>query len=90
MQVMLGDRTAGRSWPYQIELGPTGMVALRQEDVAAGDASPRADLEPFGDLPKTGLTMTVFVDQQAGRMAVMLPGGARSGTPGRSRRRASW
>ena len=76
VQVMLGDRTAGRSWPYQIELGPTGMVALRQEDVAAGDASPRADLEPFGDLPKTGLTMTVFVDQQAGRMAVMLPGGA--------------
>ena len=74
VQVMLGDRTAVRSWPYQIELGPTGMVALRQEDVAAGDASPRADLEPFGDLPKTGLTMTVFVDQQAGRMAVMLPG----------------
>ena len=74
VQVTLGDRTAGRNWPYQIELGPTGMVALRQEDVAAGDASPRADLEPFGDLPKTGLTMTVFVDQQAGRMAVMLPG----------------
>ena len=74
VQVMFGDRTAGRNWPYQIELGPTGMVALRQEDVAAGDASPRADLEPFGDLPKTGLTMTVFVDQQAGRMAVMLPG----------------
>ena len=74
VQVMLGDRTAGRNWPYQIELGPTGMVALRQEDVAAGDASPRADLEPFGDLPKTGLTMTVFVDQQTGRMAVMLPG----------------
>ena len=74
VQVTLGDRTAGRSWPYQIELGPTGMVALRQEDVAGDGASPRADLEPFGDLPKTGLTMTVFVDQQAGRMAVMLPG----------------
>jgi hypothetical protein len=74
VQVMLGDRTAGRSWPYQIELGPTGMVALRQEGVAKDGAPPRADLEPFGDLPKTGLTMTVFVDQQTGRMAVMLPG----------------
>lgn len=91
-QVMLGDSTAGRSCPYQIELGPTGMVALRQEDVAGEDAPPRADLEPFGDLPKTGLTMTVFVDRQAGRMAVMLPGVAKpvadltvapvAGTPG--------
>lgn len=73
-QVMFAARTGHGNSAYQIELRPTGMVAVRQEGAVAGAASPPADLEPFGPLPKTGLAMTVFVDQQAGRMAVVLPG----------------
>jgi len=57
----------------RLELGPDGMVAVRDERGASGDAG-RADLQPLGDLPDSSLKLTVFVDQQIGRLAVMLPG----------------
>lgn len=58
---------------YRLELGPEGMVAVRDELEAAGTEG-RADLEVFGSLPEKGLTLTVFVDRHAGRLAVMMPG----------------
>ena len=57
---------------YRLELGPDGMVAVREEKGSA-DGDSGADLEPCGDLPENGLTLTVFIDQDAGRLAVMLP-----------------
>ena len=57
---------------YRLELGPGGMVAVREEKGSA-DGDSGADLEPCGDLPENGLTLTVFIDQDAGRLAVMLP-----------------
>jgi len=57
---------------YRLELGPDGMVAVREEK-GSTDGDSAADLEPCGDLPADGLTLTVFVDQDAGRLAVMLP-----------------
>ena len=57
---------------YRLELGPDGMVAVREEKGSA-DGDSAADLEPCGDLPENGLTLTVFIDQDAGRLAVMLP-----------------
>ncbi len=57
---------------YRLELGPGGMVAVREEKGSA-DGDSAADLEPCGDLPENGLTLTVFIDQDAGRLAVMLP-----------------
>ena len=64
------DGAKDAALPYCLELSPEGMVAVREEQ-AAGDG--RTDLEPFGDLPETGLKLVVFVDQVAGRMVVMLP-----------------
>ena len=57
---------------YRLELGPGGMVAVREAKGSA-DGDSAADLEPCGDLPENGLTLTVFIDQDAGRLAVMLP-----------------
>jgi hypothetical protein len=58
---------------YRLELGPADMVAVREEKDPAGGGDHRADLEPCGELPENGLTLTVFIDQDAGRLAVMLP-----------------
>jgi len=65
------DATPG----YRLELGRDGdgIVAVREEEGSDGGAGGRADLQPCGDLPENGLTLSVYVDQQAGRLAVMLP-----------------
>ena len=59
---------------YRLELGPDGMVAVRDEPGAGGKPG-QADIAPCGDLPENGLAVSLFVDQQAGRLAVM-PAGA--------------
>jgi|GEM_PF-720920 len=59
---------------YRLELRPDGVVAVREENGTKGSGDSRADLERCGDLPERGLMVTVFVDQEAGRLAVMLPG----------------
>jgi len=58
---------------YRLELSPDGMVAVREEKGSAVAGDDGADLEPCGELPENGLTLTVFIDQDAGRLAVMLP-----------------
>ncbi|MFM7290341.1 MAG: hypothetical protein ACKO6B_03800 [Planctomycetia bacterium] len=55
---------------YRLELGPDGMVAVRDEPGAGGKPG-QADIAPCGDLPENGLAVSLFVDQQAGRLAVM-------------------
>ena len=65
------DFTSG----YRLELRPDGVVAVREENGPAGSGDSRADLERCCDLPERGLTVTLFVDQDAGRLAVMLPDG---------------
>ena len=63
------DATQG----YRLELGTDGIVAVREEEGSNGGAGGRADLQPCGDLPENGLTLSVYVDELAGRLAVMLP-----------------
>jgi hypothetical protein len=58
---------------FCLELRPEGLVAVREE--GGGGDTGRADLQPCGDMPANGIALTVFVDQQAGRLAVLLPGG---------------
>jgi len=65
------DSTSG----YRLELRPDGVVAVREENGPAGSGDSLADLEPCCDLPERGLAVTLFVDQEAGRLAVMLPDG---------------
>ncbi|MFM8709291.1 MAG: hypothetical protein ACKOHK_14725, partial [Planctomycetia bacterium] len=55
---------------YRLELGPDGMVAVRDEPGAGGKPG-QADIAPCGDLPENGLAVSLFVEQQAGRLAVM-------------------
>lgn len=59
---------------YRLELGPAGMLAVREEQTGQSRNRSRADLERFGDLPEKGVTVTLFIDQRLGRMAVVLPG----------------
>ena len=59
---------------YRLELGTEGLVAVREEEGVDGGAGGRADLQSCGDLPENGITLSISIDQQAGRMAVMLPG----------------
>lgn len=74
LRIAVGSSAARDSdGAYRLELGPAGMVVVREEKDPAGGGDDRADLEPCGDLPENGLTLTCFVDQQAGRLAVMLP-----------------
>jgi hypothetical protein len=54
---------------------PDGVVAVREENGPEPSGGNRADLERCGDLPERGLAVTVFIDQEAGRLAVMLPDG---------------
>mgnify|MGYP003332956648 CR=1 FL=1 len=61
---------------YRLEFGPAGLVAVREEAGAAGGGAGRADLEPCGAPPQDGLALTLFVDQIAGRLVVMLPDAA--------------
>jgi hypothetical protein len=75
-KLSLASRGSQGRATYEIDLGPAGMLALRQEQ-AAGGAPERADLERFGDLPDNRVVLAVFVDQKAGRLAVMLPGNAK-------------
>ena len=60
---------------YRLEVRPDGVVAVREENGPEESGGNRADLERCGDLSERGLTVTVFVDQEAGRLAVMLPDG---------------
>ena len=64
-----GDSSSG----YRLELRPEGVVAVREEDATKEGGVSRADLASCGDVPERGMTLTLFVDQQAGRLAVMLP-----------------
>ena len=73
VQIALGmDGAQEMPGAYRLELGPDGMVAVREKK-GSTDGDSAADLEPCGDLPENGLTLTVFIDQDAGRLAVMLP-----------------
>ncbi len=65
----------GSTSGYRLEARPDGMVAVREERGPEGSGDSRADLERCGDLPERGLTVAMFVDQEAGRLAVMLPDG---------------
>lgn len=65
------DSTSG----YRLEVRPDGVVAVREERGPEESGDSRADLERCGDLPDRGLTVTMFIDQEAGRLAVMLPDG---------------
>ena len=58
---------------YRLEVRPDGVVAVREEKGPKESDGSRADLERCCDLPDRGLKVAVFVDQEAGRMAVMLP-----------------
>ena len=65
----------GSTSGYRLEARPDGVVAVREENGPEGSGGSRADLERCGDLPERGLTVTMFIDQEAGRLAVMLPDG---------------
>jgi hypothetical protein len=58
---------------YRLEVRPDGVVAVREEKGGKKSDDSRADLERCCDLPDRGLAVAVFVDQEAGRLAVMLP-----------------
>ena len=58
---------------YRLEVRPDGVVAVREETGPKKSDDSRADLERCCDLSDRGLKVAVFVDQEAGRMAVMLP-----------------
>ena len=76
IRIALGCDGADDATPgYRLELGRDGdgIVAVREEEGSDGGAGDRADLQPCGDLPENGLTLSVYVDEQAGRLAVMLP-----------------
>lgn len=75
MRIAVGDGGAESTLgAYRLELGADGLVAVREEEGTDGGAGGRADLQPCGDLPENGLTLSVYIDQQIGRLAVMLPG----------------
>lgn len=74
LRLAVGASEAGDSLGgYRVELRPDGVVAVREEHGTKAGGGGRADLEPCGDLPDHGLTFTLFVDQVAGRLAVLLP-----------------
>ena len=55
---------------YRLEVRPDGVVAVREENGPEESGGKRADLERCGDLSERGLTVTVFVDQEAGRLLI--------------------
>lgn len=57
---------------YRIELTAEGLIVVRDE--ARPDGTGVADLAPCGDLSENGLTLSVFIDRQAGRIVVVRPG----------------
>lgn len=57
---------------YRIELTAEGLIVVRDE--ARPDGTGVADLAPCGDLAEKGLTLSVFIDRQAGRIVVVRPG----------------
>jgi hypothetical protein len=57
---------------YRIELTAEGLIVVRDE--ARPDGTGVADLAPCGALPEKGLTLSVFIDRQAGRIVVVRPG----------------
>jgi hypothetical protein len=76
MQVAFRIGAAADEPAYRLEVGSFGMVAVRQEPATQAIESGVVDLEPLGDLPAEGIAMSVFIDEEAGRMAVVLPGKA--------------
>jgi hypothetical protein len=58
---------------YSVELRPDGIVAVREEPGPEKAGNGYADLQPCGDLPENGLKLAIFIDEEAGRLAVMLP-----------------
>ena len=57
---------------YRIELTAEGLIVVRDE--ARPDGTGVADLAPCGALPEKGLTLSVFIDRQTGRIVVVRPG----------------
>ena len=57
---------------YRIELTAEGLIVVRDE--ARPDGTGMADLASCGALPEKGLTLSVFIDRQAGRIVVVRPG----------------
>lgn len=57
---------------YRIELDDEGLIGVRDE--ARPDGTGVADLASCGPLPEKGLTLSVFIDRQAGRIVVVRPG----------------
>ncbi len=57
---------------YRVELTAEGLIVIRDE--VRPDGTGTADLEACGALPEKGLTLSVFVDRQAGRIVVVRPG----------------
>jgi len=57
---------------YRIELTEEGLIVVRDE--ARPDGTGLADLASCGSLPEKGLTLSVFIDRQAGRIVVVRPG----------------
>jgi hypothetical protein len=70
---MAREESKDTSSGYRLEVRPDGVVAVREERGPKESDDSRADLERCCDLPDRGLTVAVFVDQEAGRLAVMLP-----------------
>ena len=57
---------------YRVEFADKALVVVR--DAASADGRGQADVALCGDLPAHGLTLSVFIDRGAGRIAVVLPG----------------
>jgi hypothetical protein len=64
---------------YRIELTAEGLIVVRDE--ARLDGTGVADLAPCGALPEKGLTLSVFIDRQAGRSPCVTQDGAQSSQP---------
>ena len=60
---------------YRLELGTEGdgIVAVREEEGTGGGIGSCFDLQPCGDLPENAISLSLYVDELAGRLAVMLP-----------------
>jgi len=57
---------------FRLDIGPEGLVVVRDAAIRSGRG--RADLALGGPLPEGGVTLSVFIDRRAGRIAVIRPG----------------
>ena len=72
LQISLGNGDGGN---YRLEFAPDQMVAIRDEkEPEDGEGVGRADLQLCGKPPDESLSVSLFVDSQTGRLAVMRRG----------------